>query len=815
MADQSLQDWAKELKLPHELLLSTLVSAGWDESKNSVSDEEKKKYKRALIKAMLAAKKSAAAGTSFSPPAPASEVSQPPPAKPEPIERKPQEADKPPEAMGVQEKFRQVQAEQAAQQEQAQKAAIERERKLREEEAEKARIEAEERARETARKLEEEQQKEAPARTAAPAPAKGRFNAGKGAPKRRLTQRAPRRRRRSTDRSELELESLSTPGDGRPQQQQGDFEQGPLQARDVEVPEIVQISDLAHRMSVKASVVIKALLDLGVVTTATQSIDQDTAVLAVAEIGHNPIPVQDRAAEERLQNFLRQAVQDVELKPRPPVVTVMGHVDHGKTSLLDRIRQSKVADSEEGGITQHIGAYQALVGKSRITFIDTPGHAAFTALRARGAKVTDVAVLVVAADDGVMPQTEEAMEHAQAANVAIVVAINKMDRPQADPEQVKRQLAEKGLQVEGWGGDVQAVELSASTGEGVDKLLEAVLLEAEIRELKAPDQGPAEGIVLEASMQPGRGPAATLLVQSGTLKVGDILLVGSEEVRVRAMAGYDGGRLKEAGPSTPVEILGFATVPEVGLPFAAVKDSSLRKDVLEYRRRVEDNRKALKEKVALENLFDNRQSQHLQMVIKANVRGSLEAIQDALGRLGNDRISVQVVSGGIGAIGEGDINLAHATGGIVIGFNVRADALAKKAARQFDTEIRYYSTIYALIEDIEKAMLGMLEPELREEIIGTAEVKEVFNSSSFGMIAGSVVAEGVVRREEPVRVLRDNVVIFEGELSSLRRYKDKVDEVREGTECGIGIKDYKDVRVGDRIEVFSVRKIAATLQQSA
>ena len=796
MAEQSIRAWAEERKLPYELLLKALIDAGWDESRDQISDEEKKRYLKTVVKAIVDARKG---GATLASPQPVPPVQAPTPT-PDVLPDQPA-TDRKPSAISPE----------ITQLQRAREAAEKRERRQREEEAVRARAEAEQRTLETARKLEQEQKTSEPVQ---PEALSGRGRSGGPG---RGRQAAPskstgRRRRRQHERPASERPLSGSRKDMSALRQDSDELDAPFQARDIEVPEFIQINDLAHLMSVKASVVLKALMELGVVATATQVIDQDTAVLAVSEIGHNPIAVLDRAAEDKLEQYL---TNDAEPVARPPVVTVMGHVDHGKTSLLDCIRKTKVTEGEAGGITQHIGAYQVSTDKGTLTFIDTPGHAAFTALRARGAQATDMVVLVVAADDGVMPQTEEAIEHARAADVPLVVAINKMDRPRANPDQVRQQLGGLGVQVEGFGGDVQAVEVSAQTGDGTDKLLEALLLEAEVRELKSPPTGPARGVVLEATMTTGRGPSATLLVQSGKLKVGDIILAGDQEVKVRAMTGDTGERLKEAGPSVPIEILGFDSVPEVGQPFATVADARLRREVLEYRTRVRDSRKSLKDKVGLEALFDSQEKNRLNLVIKADVRGSLEAIRDSLGRLGNDKAKVDVVSGGIGAIGESDISLAHAVGNLVVGFNVRADAPARKAARELNVDIRYYSTIYALIEDMENALLGLVEPEMHEEIIGTAEVKEVFHSSSFGLIAGSVVEQGQIQRDKPVRVLRDNIVIFEGDLSSLRHYKEDVGEVKEGTECGIGIKNYKDIRVGDRIEVFSVRALAPTLEKRA
>lgn len=798
MADQTIRAWATELQVPLDLLIDTLSKAEWAKTSpdDTVTEEEQSKAKRLIIKARLAAKKGghalaaakAAAKPEEAPPAtvkPSVPEKAPAPVQPPVSTAKPTEGNQ--EFAQLQKRWAVTKAKEAKELEQKRA---------------HARAEAEKRALERAKVLAQEVKAEAPAPAAPPAQSAAPKRSGNYS---RPQQRPVRRKRASKVGADR--------GQQQAQKKQGaSTEPAPFQPKTIEIPEIIQVADLAHRMSVKSGVVIKTLLDMGVVATATQNIEQETAELVVVELGHNATTVNDRAAETKLETYLNQESAVV---TRAPVVTIMGHVDHGKTTLLDYIRKSKVADSEAGGITQHIGAYQVETDRGPITFIDTPGHEAFSSLRARGAKATDLIILVVAADDGVKPQTIEAIQHAQTADVPIVVALNKIDRARSDIEKIKEQLASNGVQVEGWGGEVQAVPISAKTGKGIPDLLEAVQLEAEIRELRASVTGPARGLVLEAQLKPGYGAAATLLVQSGTLKVADNILVDAQEVRVRAMASFDGTRLKEAIPSTPVEITGFSAVPDVGLAFCAVADARLRREVLEYRARIANSRRNIKAKVGLDALFSSQPDlKELNLVVKADVRGSLESIQSALMRLGNDRVKVQIVSSGVGGIGESDINLAHAVHGLVIGFNTRADNSAKKAAREMAIEVRYYSTIYALIEDIELALSGMLEPELREEIIGKAQVKEVFTSSSFGLIAGSVVVEGVVKRDEPIRVLRDNVVVFEGSLSSLRRYKNDVDEINEGVECGIGVRDYKDVRVGDYIEVFSVREVQAELRRS-
>ena len=500
---------------------------------------------------------------------------------------------------------------------------------------------------------------------------------------------------------------------------------------------------------------------------------------------------------------------------RPPVVTVMGHVDHGKTSLLDYIRKTRVVSGEAGGITQHIGAYRVDTKGGRITFIDTPGHAAFTAMRARGAQVTDIVILVVAADDGVMPQTEEAIQHAKAAGVPIIVAINKMDLESADPDRVTNELVAKDVIPEGYGGDTQFVKVSAITGEGVEALLESVLLQAEILELKAVNEGPGRGVVVESRLDRGRGPVATVLVQNGTLKQGDVIIAGQFHGRVRAMLDDHGEQIREAGPSDPVEVLGLNGTPGAGDDFSVVVDEKSARELAEFRRdKHQEQRVAMQQASKIENMFANMaegEKRVLKMVIKTDVRGSLEAIQQALTDMGNDEVSVNILGSGVGGITETDVNLALTYGAALFGFNVRADNAAKALVEREGIDLRYYSVIYELLDDVKKVLSGMLEPEIREEIIGTAEVRDVFKSPRYGLVAGCMVKEGSVHRNKPIRVLRDNVVIFEGELESLRRFKDDVNEVRSGTECGIGVRNYNDVRVGDLIEVFDSKKVAREL----
>lgn len=585
------------------------------------------------------------------------------------------------------------------------------------------------------------------------------------------------------------------------------------QVLQVALPEEIQVGDLAQKMNVKGVEVVKALMKLGVMANISQVVDRDTATLIVEEFGHAAVSVSENALEEDLEALL--AGDEGTAMSRAPVVTVMGHVDHGKTSLLDYIRKAKVAAGEAGGITQHIGAYRVTTERGVITFLDTPGHAAFTAMRSRGAQSTDVVILVVAADDGVMPQTVEAIQHAKAAGVPIVVAVNKIDKPAADPERVKNELVQREVIPEEWGGDTQFISVSAHTGEGIDRLLEAVLLQAEMLELRAPADIPAQGVVIESRLDKGRGAVASLLVQRGTLRRGDVVLAGVNYGRVRAMFDHTGQAIDEAGPSVPVELLGLDGVPNAGDSFMVVPDERRAREVAQFReQKLRQSRHGRQQTVNLENIFNNigaDEKKVLNIVVKADVRGSLEAIQSALAVLGNDEVEVRVVSGGVGGIAETDVNLAVTTGAIILGFNVRAEGAARKRAEQEGVEIRYYSIIYNLLDEMKLALAGMLAPETREEIVGIAQVRDVFNSPKFGQIAGCMVTEGTVYRNKPIRVLRDNVVIFQGQLESLRRFKDDASEVRAGMECGIGVKDYNDVKVGDQIEVYQVSTIARTL----
>jgi translation initiation factor IF-2 len=546
--------------------------------------------------------------------------------------------------------------------------------------------------------------------------------------------------------------------------------------------------------------------------TINQPIDQDTAVLVVEEMGHVARPLRADQAEAGLQEGLVTQAEEV---TRPPVVTIMGHVDHGKTSLLDYIRRTKVAAGEAGGITQHIGAYHVKTPRGVVTFLDTPGHAAFTAMRARGAKVTDIVVLVVAADDGVMPQTKEAIQHAKAAGVPIVVAVNKIDKPDADPERVRSELAKEGVIPEEWGGENIFVNVSAHTGAGVDQLLESILLQSEVLELKAMKDVAAIGTVLEASIEKGRGPVATVLVSRGTLKVGDAALAGEQFGRIRAMFDERGEPVKEAGPSIPVQVLGLSAPPNAGDEFVVMESEKKAREVALYRQgKFRDVRLAKQAGQKLEDVFsqmgeEGRQS--IQLVVKADVQGSAEALSDALTKLSTPEVSVKVIASGVGGITESDVMLAAASRAQIIAFDVRADAAAREAIKEQGVDVRYYSVIYEAIDDVKQAMTGMLAPEVKEQIVGLAEVREVFRSSKFGTVAGCLVVDGYVRRNNPIRVLRDNVVIFQGELESLKRFKDDASEVRAGTECGIGVKGYNDIRVGDQIECFERYEVARKL----
>jgi len=581
---------------------------------------------------------------------------------------------------------------------------------------------------------------------------------------------------------------------------------------EIRISETISVSELASKMSVKATEIIKNLMKMGVMATINQVLDQETAELVCDEMEYKVVRVRENELEHSVLS--ERGVQG-EMKNRAPVVTIMGHVDHGKTSLLDYIRKAKVAAGEAGGITQHIGAYHVDVDGSMITFLDTPGHAAFTAMRSRGAQATDVVIIVVAADDGVMPQTKEAVEHAKAAGAPIIIAVNKMDKEGADPDRVKNELSALDVIPEEWGGDVQFCHVSAKAGTGVDALLEAILMQAELLELQATDEGHAAGIVIESRLDKGRGPVATVLVQEGTLNHGDIILCGFEYGRVRAMRDENGRDIKSAGPSIPVEILGLSAVPKAGDEATVVSDDRKAREVALYRQgKFRDLKLARQQKAKLENMFSNMtagECSELNVILKTDVEGSLAAIAGSLEMLSTDEVKVNIISRGVGGITETDATLAAASNAIMLGFNVRADATARKVIQNENLDMRYYSIIYDLINEIKSAMSGLLAPEYRQDIIGLAEVRDVFRSPKFGAIAGCMVTEGVIKRTQPIRVLRDNVVIFEGELESLRRFKDDVQEVRNNMECGIGVKNYNDVKVGDQIEVFETVTIERSL----
>ncbi|MGP9556390.1 translation initiation factor IF-2 [Psychrobacter sp. AOP7-A1-24] len=581
---------------------------------------------------------------------------------------------------------------------------------------------------------------------------------------------------------------------------------------DVEISEQISVADLAQRMAVKAREVTKLLMKMGEMARESDTIDQATASLLVEEMGHNPVPVSDTKVEDDLQYAVDERSSNVQT--RPPVVTIMGHVDHGKTSLLDKIRETKVANGEAGGITQHIGAYHVTTDRGVITFLDTPGHAAFSAMRSRGAQATDIVVLVVAADDGMMPQTAEAIDHARAAGTPIIVAINKMDKPGADPDRVLNELTTKEVVSEEWGGDTPMARISAKTGEGIEDLLEFISLQAELMELEAPLDGAAQGVVIESRLEKGRGPVVSVLVKKGTLKQGDLVLAGEQYGKVRALTDENGQRIKSAGPSIPVEILGLPETPAAGSEFLVVTDEKKAREVADFRTNRERERQLERQNaMRLESMFDQMGQgdvSFLNIVLKTDVRGSLEALLAALNELSTDEVKVRVISSGVGPISESDVTLAESSEAVLLGFNVRADATARRKADTANMDIRYYSVIYGLIDDVKSAMSGMLAPEHREKILGVAEVREVFRSSKFGAAAGCMVVEGTIYRNKPIRVLRDDQVIFTGQLQSLRRYKEDVNEVRTGIECGLAVRGY-NVEAGDKIEVFEIQEFARTI----
>jgi translation initiation factor IF-2 len=584
---------------------------------------------------------------------------------------------------------------------------------------------------------------------------------------------------------------------------------------EVAIPEAITVSELAQKMSIKGTELIKSLMKMGVMATINQSLDQDTAALLVEELGHVAKPVSEKDLESQIEELAAREISGERL-PRPPVVTIMGHVDHGKTSLLDYIRSTRVAAGEAGGITQHIGAYHVDTDKGTVSFLDTPGHAAFTAMRARGAKVTDIVILVVAADDGVKPQTIEAIQHSKAAGVPLVVAINKIDKPEADIDRVKNELAQQQVIPEDWGGDTQFIPVSAKTGEGISELLDAVLLQAEVLELKAVVDCPAQGVVIESTLDKGRGPVATILVQNGVLRRGDTLVTGQEMGRVRAMFNESGQPIESAGPSMPAVVLGLSGTPDAGEDALVINDERRARELTEFRQqKLREIKLAKQQQAKLDDMFSRMgtgEQTTLNIVLKADVQGSVEALRDSLMKIQTDEVAVKVMSAGVGGINETDANLAVASNAILIGFNVRADAAARRLVEEHNIDLHYYSVIYDAIDQVKAAVSGMLSPVISEEIIGLAEVRDVFRAPKIGAIAGCMVIEGVVKRSTPIRVLRDNVVIFEGELESLRRFKDDVNEVRSGTECGIGVKGYNDVKVGDQIEVFERTETARVVE---
>ncbi|MEJ2275445.1 MAG: translation initiation factor IF-2, partial [Woeseiaceae bacterium] len=694
--------------------------------------------------------------------------------------------------------------------------------------AEKAEQEAREREQEERKKAEEEAKKAAEQAAADAAAEKQRLEKAEADARARRSKDKPKTKKAASEtrygRKELHVagdksgrRKRKTPMRRRPVSVGGDqhgFERptAPV-VREIEIPESISVADLAKLMAIKGNEVVKVLFNMGAMVTINQVIDQDTATLVVEELGHVAKPVDSAEMDEKLLADEKQS--GGEQTSRAPVVTIMGHVDHGKTSLLDYIRHTKVAAGEAGGITQHIGAYSVKTDKGNVTFLDTPGHAAFTAMRSRGAQATDIVVLVVAADDGVMPQTIEAIQHAKAAGVPLVIAINKIDRENADPERVKNELSQHEVIPEEWGGEQQFVNVSAHTGEGVDDLLDSILLQAEVMDLTAVAEGPAEGIVIESSLEKGRGAVATLLVQSGVLKQGDMVIAGEEYGRIRNMFNETGKSIKKAGPSQPAVVLGLSKTPNAGDDFLVVKNERKAREVAEFRQaKARETKLAQQQASKLDDMFSQMREGELStvpIIIKSDVHGSAEALRDALSNLSNDEVKVNVLSSGVGGITETDINLAAASDAFVIGFNVRADATARTAIKESGVDVRYYSIIYEAIDDVKQAISGLLAPEIREQIVGLAEVKDVFRSPKLGDIAGCIVSEGYVKRANPIRVLRDNVVIFEGELESLRRFKDDVNEVKSGTECGIGVKNYNDVQVGDQIECYERVEVARTL----
>ena len=584
--------------------------------------------------------------------------------------------------------------------------------------------------------------------------------------------------------------------------------------REVNVPETITVAELAHKMAFKGSEVIKVLMTMGQMVTINQVLDQETAMIVVEEMGHKAFAAKLDDPELFLEESELRSTKDVELLPRPPVVTIMGHVDHGKTSLLDLIRTTKVVDSEAGGITQHIGAYHVVSDKGTVTFLDTPGHEAFTAMRARGANATDIVILVVAADDGVMPQTKEAIAHARAAGVPIVVAVNKIDKPEANVERVKSELISEEVVPEDFGGDSPFVPVSAKTGEGLDELLENILLQAEVLELKAPVESMAKGLIVEASIDKGRGPVATVLVQAGTLNKGDVVLAGASFGKIRALLDENNRQIQSAGPSIPAEILGLTDVPQSGDELLVLGDEKKAREIALFRQgKFRDVRLAKQQAAKLENVFENMggENKDLPLIVKADVHGSQEAVSLSLQKLSNQEIKIRMVHSAVGPVTESDVNLAIASRAVIIGFNVRADSASKRLAELNEIDIRYYNVIYDAVKDVKDALQGMLAPEIKEEVTGLVEIRQVFKVSKLGKIAGCMVLEGIVKKSASVRLLRENVVIWTGELESLKRFKDDIKEVKEGYECGLTLRGYNDIKEGDQLEVFEVREIARAL----
>lgn len=821
MSDITVSDFAEQVRIPVEKLLTQLVKAGVAQktAEDTLTDEEKKLLlthlqgdaeKLATRKTVTLRKKTTSEIRQTSRTGTAHTVQVEVRKKRTYIKRGViQQEEKEQQDIIEQEKKAQLEAELKVQQE-LEKAKAEHELKRKEEEnkkqqeaeaAQKAEQQREQTQKETNKK-QAEKPAEPVAKKADKTPAKKQKSArGKGRNELHVSKGVRNRGAKRPTRRPKKVKSSTA--------EQHGFEK-PTEPvlHEVTVPETITVAELAQKMSIKGADVVKALMGMGSMVTINQVLDQDTAILVVEEMGHTGIAAAHDDPESLLMDAhdIEQTKTGEEL-PRAPVVTVMGHVDHGKTSLLDYIRNAKVASGEAGGITQHIGAYRVKTDKGVITFLDTPGHEAFSAMRARGAKATDLVVLVVAADDGVKPQTVEAIHHAKDAGVPIVVAINKMDKEQAEPDRVKQELANHDVIPEDWGGEILMVPVSAHSGEGVDTLLESLSLQAELLDLKARASGPATGITIEARLDKGRGPVATLLVQEGAMCTGDIILVGQQTGRVRAMTGDDGSRVKEAGPSTPVEVQGLSGVPVAGDEVLVVSDERKAREIALFRQgKHKDVKLARQQAAKLENMFqqmDEGEFKSLNLLIKTDVQGSVEALRESLEKLSTDEVKIKVVHGMVGGINESDANLALASEAIIIGFNVRADATARKVIESEDIDVHYYSVIYDVVDEVKAAMTGMLDPVIKEEVIGQVEIREVFKAPKIGVIAGSYVLEGVVKRNQYVRILRDNVVVYEGQIESIRRFKDDVSEVKAGMECGIGIKNYSDIKAGDQLEIYT------------